>query len=458
MKEQKLQLKLKNVPMNASQVHCSTSFVLNSLETNSEQNIVLDCNTSDVNLTGFTDPERNVSKTVNHKTVFVKSINNEPLMPCTPTKARHMLKKGEAHVVKLNPFTIKLNFECENKVQVGKLKIDDGYKHVGFSVTNEKEELLSGEIELDMDTSKRLTEKKMYRKNRRYRLWYRKPKFNNRKKDQGWLPPSIKRKHNTIHRFIDKVKSLLPINKIIIEVGKFDVQKVMNPDIEGIEYQNGNLKGYDDIRSYLFIREQGKCQICGEKIYNKANTHHVTQRKNNGSNSVNNLVLLHEDCHIKFHQGIIKAKFKKCKSFRAESYMSITQSYFKKYTNYKITYGWKTSKKRNEFAIEKTHYNDAFVMEDNGNQIRNSKIYYIKQKRINNRSLQINKKKIGICIRKQRYSIQNGDFVWINNKKYLCGGSANKGQTIYYYDKEIKKTIGYKKIQKTYHNNSLIWF
>ena len=126
MKEQKLQLELKNVPMDASQVHCSTSFVLNSLETNSEQNIVLDCNTSDVNFTGSTDPERNVSKTVNHKTVFVKSINNEPLMPCTPTKARHMLKKGEAHVVKLNPFTIKLNFECENKVQVGKLKIDDG--------------------------------------------------------------------------------------------------------------------------------------------------------------------------------------------------------------------------------------------------------------------------------------------------------------------------------------------
>ena len=129
MKKQQLQLELKNVPMDASQVHCSTSFVLNSLETNSEQNIVLDCNTSDVNQQ-VADPERNVSKTVCNKTVnktvFVKSINNEPLMPCTPTKARHMLKKGEAHVVKLNPFTIKLNFECENKVQVGKLKIDDG--------------------------------------------------------------------------------------------------------------------------------------------------------------------------------------------------------------------------------------------------------------------------------------------------------------------------------------------
>jgi len=455
MKEQKLQLKLKNVPMNASQVHCSTSFVLNSLETNSEQNIVLDCNNSDVNQQ-VADPERNVIKTVN-KTVFVRSINNQPLMPCTPTKARHMLKKGEAHVVKLNPFTIQLNFECENKVQIGKLKIDDGYKHVGFSVTNEKEELLSGEIELDMDTSKRLTERKMYRKNRRNRLWYRKPRFNNRKIDKGWLPPSIRRKHDTIHRFIDKVKNLLPIEEVIIEVGKFDIQKIMNPDIEAIEYQNGNLKGFDDIRSYLFVREQGKCQICGQQIYGKSNAHHVNQRKSNGSNSVNNLVLLHEDYHIKFHQGIIKAKFKKTKSFRAESYMSITQSYFKKYTNYKITYGWKTSKKRNELNLDKTHYNDAFVMEDSGNQIRNSKIYHIKQKRINNRQLQKNKKKFGICIRKQRYLLQNGDFVWIDNKKYLCGGSASKGTQIYYYDKEIKKYIWYKKIQKTYHNNSLIW-
>ena len=68
-----------------------------------------------------------------------------------------------------------------------------------------------------MDTSKRLIERKMYRRKRRYRLWYRKPKFNNRKKDQGWLPPSIKRKHNTIHRFINKVKNLLPIEEVIIE-------------------------------------------------------------------------------------------------------------------------------------------------------------------------------------------------------------------------------------------------
>jgi len=244
---QTLQRELKNVPMDTSLVCSSTSRALNREETLSAHGKVLICNNPEVNLQ-VADPERKVIKTV-----FVRSINNEPLMPCTPTKARRMLKKGEAYVVKRIPFTIKLNFECENKVQDINLGIDSGYKYVGFSAITEKEELISGTLNLDLKTKDRLNEKRMYRRNRRNRLRYRKPRFNNRKRCDNWLPPSIERKYQTHLTLIEKIKNLLPIKNVIVEVAKFDIQKIMNPEINGKEYQQGNLFDYQNMVSYLHI-------------------------------------------------------------------------------------------------------------------------------------------------------------------------------------------------------------
>jgi len=106
--------------------------------------------------------------------VYVLSQEGMPLMPCSQAKARKLLKQGKAVGIKPHPFTIKLNFECENKVQPIILGIDSGFKNIGFSCVSDKEELISGSVILDDKTSERLLERRMYRRGRRNKLWYKK--------------------------------------------------------------------------------------------------------------------------------------------------------------------------------------------------------------------------------------------------------------------------------------------
>jgi N6-L-threonylcarbamoyladenine synthase len=257
LKMQKFELKLKNVPKDASQVLCSTNNQLNKEEILSADSIVLDSNNSDVNQSQHT--ERSLKSKV-----YVISKQGKPLMPCSYAKSKRMVKKGAAKVIRRSPFTIQLKFDCGNKVQEIVLGIDTGYGTTGFSAVSEKQELISGEVSLDNMMSKRLQDRSMYRRNRRNRLWYRKPRFLNRvsTKKKGWLPPSIKRRYETHLILIEKIKKILPISKVIIEIAKFDIQKIENPDIEEKEYQQGTLYEYQNIRSYLMSREKGLCEHC----------------------------------------------------------------------------------------------------------------------------------------------------------------------------------------------------
>ena len=177
--------------------------------------------------------------------VYVLNIKGKPLMPCKAAKARKLLRAGRAKVVKRTPFTIQLNFECENKVQDVKLGVDTGYKNVGLSAVSNTKELFRSEVELRTDIVKLLSERRQYRKLRRYRLWYRKKRFSNRvrTKQAGWLAPSVQYRLDSHIKAINFVKSILPVTSITIEAAAFDIQKIKNPDIQGVEYQNGVQKG-----------------------------------------------------------------------------------------------------------------------------------------------------------------------------------------------------------------------
>jgi len=163
--------------------------------------------------------------------VFVLSRDGKPLMPTTASRARRKLKEGKAKIVKREPFTIQLTYDSETETQLIECGIDSGYVNIGFSCITEKEELVSGEVKLDNGMSKRIQTKAMYRRNRRNRLRYRRPRFLNRGKSEGWLPPSIQRRFDTHISLIDKLKQILPITNVIIEAGSFDAQKLQNPDI-----------------------------------------------------------------------------------------------------------------------------------------------------------------------------------------------------------------------------------
>jgi len=379
-------------------------------------------------------------------------------MLCSPAKARHLLEGGKAKVVKLNPFVIQLNFECGNKVQKVSLGVDSGYSTTGFSAITDRKEIIAGDLNFDRSTSKRLTERKTYRRNRRNRLRYRKPRFDNRRKPENWLPPSIQRKFDAHVTIVNTLKELLPTSKITVEIGNFDIQKLENPEISGKEYQQGSMLGYNNLKSYLMAREKSKCQFCGNKFTknNGSHMHHVIPRSQGGTDRPINVALLHKKCHEKLHKEKLFHKLKKAKQYKAETFMSIVGDRFKDVLGCEVTYGYETKTKRNLLGLEKSHVNDAFVIAGGTNEERCSS-YKIEQKRRNNRTLQTNRKGFAPSIRRQRHSVQNRDFVWVNKKKHLCGGVACRGSQVYYFDGLEKKLISVKKVERLYSTGGFVW-
>ena len=294
--------------------------------------------------------------------VFVKNLRGEPLMPCSPRKARLLLKQGKAKIMGYTPFTIQLQYATGEAVQPVTIGVDSGAKHIGIAITTEDKVLARGTIELRQDVKENLTLRATLRRGRRQRKTrYRKARFLNRKKKEGWLPPSIQsRVDNQIH-WIEIFKSLLPSPKVIVEVGKFDAQKLKNPDIQGIEYQHGDAFGFWNTRYYVFARDNYTCQICKKKG-GILHTYHIIERYNGGSDMADNLVTVHEDCHQKFHQGKIKHNFKKPKQYKETTFMNILRLQIMRRLDCDITYGSYTTPIRKELGLSKTHVNDAIAI------------------------------------------------------------------------------------------------
>ena len=449
---QKFDLKLKNTPTNAPQVCSSVNSSLNKDQSLSVKNKVLELNNPDVDQSQHTVKPLKLF-------VYVISKTGKPLMPCSPAKAKRMLKKGAAHVIRRSPFTIQLNFDCEEKVQEVTLGIDSGAKNIGFSATTNKKELISGTVILDDRMKSRLDDRRMYRKMKRNRLWYRKPRWKNRvsSKKKGWLPPSILRKYQTHLTLINKIKNLLPITEVIIEVGNFDIQKIKNPNIKGKEYQEGDLLGYNNVKSYIFTREKYKCQLCRKLVIGeKTQLHHIIPRPE-GTDKADNLALLHKKCHTKLHEQNLGKKLKKNKQYKEATFMNIIKNKFKKDLDCKLVFGYETFTKRNELNLPKSHINDAFVISGGERQLRTLP-FEVTQKRKNNRCLQKNRKGFKPSIRRKRYAIRPKDLVKIKGKLFVVKGIHSYGKCINLVNKLgkiINKSV--KKVDWVFHNKTLIW-
>ena len=158
---------------------------------------------------------------------------------------------------------VKLTYKTKTEyTQKLKLGVDSGYSNIGFSVIDSKQEYIAREVKLLEGMKKRLLEKASYRRIRRSRLRYRKARWNNRvkSKKKGWLAPSLKHKLDTHIKFIDYLKNILPIGKITIEVANFDIQKMKDDLISGIDYQNGDMFGFWNVREFVLHRDGHKCQ------------------------------------------------------------------------------------------------------------------------------------------------------------------------------------------------------
>lgn len=174
--------------------------------------------------------------------VYTKNKHGEALMPCTPRKARLLLREGKAKVIQRTPFTIQFLYGSSGYKQPVSLGIDAGTKHIGVSATTNKKVLYEAEVQLRTDIQELLATRRSFRRSRRHRKTrYRKARFLNRKKKECWLPPSIQHKVESHLKVIDNVHKLLPITKLTIEVAQFDIQKLKNP---AIRIEHGLDKGH----------------------------------------------------------------------------------------------------------------------------------------------------------------------------------------------------------------------
>ena len=317
--------------------------------------------------------------------VFVKNMRGEPLMPCKPQKARKLLKAKKAKIISYKPFTIQLTIATGETTQDVDIGVDTGSSHIGICIRSNDKVLAKGEITLRNDVKSLLDIRRTLRRSRRNRKTrYRQSRFLNRKKHGGWLPPSIQSKINNEFMWIDRFCSLVPNPRLHIEVGKFDVAKMINPDIQGKEYQEGQAKGYYDVRYFVFARDNYTCQVCGKSKGKILQTHHIVYRSNGGTNRADNLITVCTDCHThENHQpsGILykwQEKHKKVKQYKEPVFMNIIiRRIFEKYPDAEITYGSETVIKRKNLGLEKTHYNDAIAISGMTKIKENEDSYFI---------------------------------------------------------------------------------
>lgn len=298
------------------------------------------------------------------------NMRGDPLMPCTQKKARILLKEGKAVIYKYDPFTIQLTYATGETKQDCHIGIDTGSKHIGMAITSENKVLFKGEIELRQDVKSNIDTKHIYRRSRRNRKTrYRQPRFLNRKRSDKWLPPSLQNRVDHTFHWIDTFCSLVSDPILHIEVGKFDTAKMINPEINGVDYQHGQTYGFFEERYFVFARDNYTCQCCGKSKDKILQTHHIIYRSNGGTDRVDNLITVCTDCHTsKNHQkgGILykwQEQHKKVKQYKEPPFMNaIRKRIFARYPFAHTTYGSETTPHRKELGLEKTHYNDAITI------------------------------------------------------------------------------------------------
>jgi 5-methylcytosine-specific restriction endonuclease McrA len=362
-------------------------------------------------------------------------------MPTTQRTGKKLLRDGKAKVVARCPFTIQLTYATGELKQEIRLGVDTGHTEIGFSAKTEKLEVISGTLVLRTDVSKNIAERRRYRRGRRTKLWYRKPRFLNRKKEEGWLAPSIQHRLESHIRLVKKVKTLLPITVTRVEVANFDAHKMLNPEITGVEYQQGELQGYE-VREYLLEKWERKCAYCG-RTHLPLEVEHIIPTSRGGTDSVSNLTLSCEECNR--NKNTMTAEEFGYPDIQTQAKQSLKETAAINNIRWKIvetleaehTYGYITKYDRKKLGLEKSHVNDAFVIAGGTTQER-CRPYTVVQVRRGNRALQVNRKGFKPSIRRHRYQLQPYDLVSYQGKIYNVKGVFSYGTWVRLSDSQGK--------------------
>ena len=233
--------------------------------------------------------------------VLVLDSNQQPLMPCQPARARKLLRKGKAAVWRRYPFTIILKDRAGGDIQSVAFKVDPGSKTTGIALVADfqrgKRVVWAAELtHRGQQIRDALLKRRQLRSSRRSRKTrYRPARFDNRRRPDGWLPPSLQSRVDNIWTWVSRLYRWTPMDSISMELTRFDTQLMQNAEISGIEYQQGELQGYE-VREYLLEKWGRKCAYCGATD-TPLEVEHLTPGSRGGSNRVSNLTLACHACN-----------------------------------------------------------------------------------------------------------------------------------------------------------------
>jgi hypothetical protein len=317
--------------------------------------------------------------------VFVLDRHKQPLMPCTPKRARLLLKRGRAVVHRVAPFVIRLKDRCveDSILQPLALKIDPGSKTTGIALAR-VEETEEGAIHHAVFLAEvshrgeqvhenKVTQRNARRRRRCANLRHRAPRFDNRGIPGGWLPPSLLSRVGNTVTWTDRLACWSPVSLIEVERVKFDTQLLQNPEIGGTEYQQGTLAGWET-RAYVLIKYEYRCAYCG-KTDCPFELDHILPRSRGGSNRISNLALCCHDCNatkgnrtaVEFGHPEVESQAKRPLKDTA----AVNATRFKLVEALRVFglpigvwTGGRTRWNRAQFGVEKTHALDALCVGD----------------------------------------------------------------------------------------------
>jgi 5-methylcytosine-specific restriction endonuclease McrA len=312
--------------------------------------------------------------------IFVLDKNLKPLDPCHQARARELLDKGRAKVFRRYPFTIVLQDRVleASVTHSHRIKIDPGSKVTGIAVVQEETGRVTNALEVShrgQQIKNSLESRRSLRRGRRNRKTrYRKPRFLNRTRRTGWLPPSLESRIANIETWVRRIRKVCPVTAVSQELVRFDLQQIQNPEISGVEYQRGELFGFE-VKEYLLQKWNRRCAYCGVENV-PFEIEHILARSKGGSNRANNLCL---SCHVcnqakgnKPVEEFLKKKPEVLKRVMAQAKASLKDAASVNATRWElyrrlqstglsleVGSGGRTKFNRKTRGIEKQHWTDA---------------------------------------------------------------------------------------------------
>ncbi len=241
--------------------------------------------------------------------VLVLDTDRRALSACHPARAREWLDKGKVAVWRRYPFTIIPKRSVpEAQPEPCQVKLDPGSRTTGLALVQGERVVVGLEIHhRGALLRKKLRDRAARHRQRRSRLRYRKPRYrtraqiNNakrayaRKREKGGLPPSLRHRLETAVTWAQRLMRWAPVGGIVQEWVRFDRQKMMNPEVSGVEYRQGELVGYE-VKEYLLQKWKRQCAYCGAGNV-PLEVEHIHAKSGGGSNRVSNLTLACTPCN-----------------------------------------------------------------------------------------------------------------------------------------------------------------